>query len=101
VDERKNRLRLVGSQDARDRSVVIHQNIELYASLLDAGKTLEHSFRPGRVAWLQVARGHLTPNGIALGEGDGVAIADEASVRVVGQEDAELLLFDLAKRDAK
>jgi redox-sensitive bicupin YhaK (pirin superfamily) len=100
VAERKNRLRLVGSQDARDGSVVIHQDVDLFATLIDAGRTIEHPFRPGRVGWLQVAHGRLTLNGIALSAGDGVAIEDEGAVSLECQEDAELLLFDL-KRAAK
>ena len=34
-------------------------------------------------------------NGRAAGEGDGVAISDEATVVVEGVEDAEILVFDL------
>ena len=40
--------------------------------------------------------GAVTLNGNTLKAGDGAAISDEAILELVGVEDAELLLFDLA-----
>ncbi|HEY6212676.1 MAG TPA: pirin family protein [Vicinamibacterales bacterium] len=93
-DERRGTLRLVASHDGRDGSVTIHQDAELYASLLDDGQSVTHEFRPDRHGWLHVARGEATVNGIALKDGDGVAISDEKSVTITGRG-AEILLFDL------
>jgi len=93
-EERRGKLRLVASHDGREGSVTIHQAAELYASLLDGGASVTHEFAPNRYGWLHVARGNATLNGIALGAGDGVAIADETSVTISG-EGAEILLFDL------
>src|SRR5919206_2650347 len=39
VEERRNRLRLVASRDGRDGSLTVHQDVGLYASLLDPGGT--------------------------------------------------------------
>lgn len=94
--ERRDRLRLVASRDTRDGSVRIHQDADLYASLLSPESRLEHPLAAGRHAWLQVARGSVSVNGEALSAGDGAAIADEASVRIAGGQQAEVLLFDLA-----
>jgi redox-sensitive bicupin YhaK (pirin superfamily) len=44
---------------------------------------------------VQVARGAVTLNGIALAAGDGAAIEDEAAINLAAVEDAEVLLFDL------
>jgi len=93
-DERRGALRLVASHDGRDGSVTIHQDAELYASLLDDGAEIRHDFRPNRYGWLHVARGEATLNGIALKAGDGAAISDETSVTISGRG-AEILLFDL------
>lgn len=95
VEERQGKLRLVGSPDGRDGSVTIHQDVNLYASLLKAGETVSLALKPERYAWLQVARGEVTVNGQAASQGDGVAIAQEAKVDIAGVEDAEVLLFDL------
>ena len=49
---------------------------------------------PGRRAWLQVARGTASVNGLAIDQGDGVAIEGEA-VHITGGTGAEILAFDL------
>ena len=96
AEERQGKLRVVASPDARDGSVRIHQDVELYASLLRSGESVAHTLRPGRHAWLQLARGHCTLNGTQLEAGDGAAISGETSLQLSGARDAEVLLFDLA-----
>jgi redox-sensitive bicupin YhaK (pirin superfamily) len=39
----------------------------------------------GRHAWVQVARGGLKVNGVALQAGDGAAISAEPTLELVGQ----------------
>jgi len=95
-EEKRGRLRLVASPEANDGSVKIHQDVKLYASLLGAGETVTHPLAAGRAAWVQVARGSVTLNGHALGQGDATAVTDEAAVKLAGVKDAEVLLFDLA-----
>ena len=56
-DERRERLRLIASEDGRDGSVQVHQDVTLYASILKAGKEVEHAMDERRYAWIQVARG--------------------------------------------
>lgn len=94
--ERRDRLRLVASSDGRDGSLSIHQDVDLYVSQLSAGAELDLPLRPGRHAWLQVARGGVTVDGRDLSAGDGASISDAAAVAIRGREDAELLVFDLA-----
>jgi len=93
TEERSGKLRLVASHDAAEGAVTIHQDVRLYASLLD-GQSVTHDFAPNRYGWLQVARGIVDLNGRKLKEGDGAAIADERSV-AIGGTGAEILLFDL------
>ncbi len=95
-DEKRGKLRLIASRDASDGSVKINQNARLYVSLLKPGEEVAHEFAAGRHGWLQVARGAVELNGNKLLQGDGAAISDEKKVSIVGTEDAELLLFDLA-----
>lgn len=95
AEERKNRLRLIASRDGRDGSVVIHQDARVFASLLDAGKAVEHAPASGRHAWIQVARGSVRVNGAALAAGDGAAASEESLLRIEAAENAEILLFDL------
>jgi quercetin 2,3-dioxygenase len=93
---RTNRLRLVGSRDGRDGSVTIHQDVDLYAALLEPGGTARLALRPGRRAWVQVARGAVRVNGRTLAAGDGAAIEDEAAVELASDAGGEVLVFDLA-----
>jgi hypothetical protein len=94
--ERRGVLRLVGSRDGSDGSVTIHQDVRLYASLLDAGQSVEHALRPGRHAWVQVARGTVTLDDQPLAAGDGAAVSGATSLRITGRSAAEVLVFDLA-----
>src|SRR5262249_947879 len=61
--ERQNALRLLASRDGRNGSVTIHQDADVYAASLDADKSVRHELRPGRHAWVQVARGKVYLNG--------------------------------------
>jgi redox-sensitive bicupin YhaK (pirin superfamily) len=93
--ERANRLRLVASRDARDGSVKLHQDVDVYAAIFSSGATLEHTLQGGRHAWLQVARGRLSVNDQVLSVGDGAAL-NTSAVKLAAREPAEILLFDLA-----
>jgi redox-sensitive bicupin YhaK (pirin superfamily) len=94
-EERRGALRLVGSPDGRDGSLTIHQDVEAYTSLLDAGASVNHAMRAGRHAWLQVVSGNLSLNGEALTAGDGAAVSEESELRIAASEASELLLLDL------
>jgi redox-sensitive bicupin YhaK (pirin superfamily) len=94
--EKRGKLRLVASRDGREGSVTVHQDVDLYAALLEPGERAAHALAPSRHAWLQVAKGAVTVGGAtALSEGDGVSASDERALEVVAREPAELLLFDL------
>jgi redox-sensitive bicupin YhaK (pirin superfamily) len=94
--EKRGRLRLVGSPDGRDGSIVIHQDADIYASLLDSGEAVTHVLEPGRKGWVQVVRGAVTVNGEAVSSGDGVAVMDEPGLAITSRANgAEVLVFDL------
>ena len=95
-ENRRAILRLIASEDARDGSVRIHQDVNVYASLLEIGQEVVHQLAPNRHAWIQVARGAIAVNGEKLNESDGAAISGESNLTIVGRESAEALLFDLA-----
>ncbi len=94
--EKRGKLRLVGSKDGRDGSLVIHQDVDLYATLLNTGEEVAHGFKPGRNGWVQVARGKATVNGEQVQAGDGIALKAESKVTIKADADgAEVLVFDL------
>ena len=94
--ELRNRLRLIASPDQAEGSVLIQQDVRIHVARLDAGKTVQHTFRPGRHGYLQVARGALELNGRAMAAGDGAALTQEAAATLTATAAAEVLLFDLA-----
>ncbi len=94
-EEKSNQLRLIISRDGRDHSLTIHQDVDLYASLLAAGCALSHPFRRGRKGWVQVVLGDVDVNEMHLVAGDGLALQDCDQVRVNALSHTELLLFDM------
>ncbi len=101
--EKQGRLRVVASPDGRDGSVTIHADAVVYASVLAPGEGARLPLRPGRSAWVHVARGKarlvVADKVQELHEGDGAALTDEPEVRLEGSADGvpgEVLVFDLA-----
>ncbi|MBX2862603.1 MAG: pirin family protein [Leptolyngbyaceae cyanobacterium MAG.088] len=96
-EEKQGNLRLVGSQDGRDGSITIHQDINLYAARLAVSEKVNYTSQEKRTAWIQVVRGGLNLNETVLSAGDGAAITAPESLTMTGQtEDTEILLFDMA-----
>jgi quercetin 2,3-dioxygenase len=95
-EQRRGQLRLIASNDGRDDSVRLNQDVSLFASILDADQQLERVMDPTRYAWVQVARGSITVNGEKADQGDGVVVVAEPSLAIRANEAAEILLFDLA-----
>jgi redox-sensitive bicupin YhaK (pirin superfamily) len=95
-DERRGRLKLIASDDGSDGSVVVHQDVKLFASIIPAGEQVEHTMDQQRYAWIQVARGAVSANGEKADQGDGVMVAGESNLQIKAEENAEVLLFDLA-----
>lgn len=95
-DERRGRLTLIASEDGSDGSVVVHQDVKLFASIIPAGEQVEHAMDQQRYAWIQVARGAVSVNGEKADQGDGVMVAGESNLQIKAEENAEVLLFDLA-----
>ncbi len=93
--DKRGKLRLVASPDGRDGSVTVHLDACLYAAQLDGSERVTHRFEPGRIGYLQVARGELSLNGERLTAGDGVRIANEGEIELAGGREAEILLFDM------
>jgi quercetin 2,3-dioxygenase len=96
-EEKRGRLRLVGSRDGRDGSITIHQDVNLHTTVLQEGNEVSHTFANGRVAWVQVVRGAIQLNHQLLTTGDGAAITQESVIQLRGiANDAEVLLFDMS-----
>jgi len=95
-EEKKGKLKLVASRDAREASVKINQDVSLYCSILSKGEKVLYELKENRHAWIQVVKGSLEINGEKLNASDGAAISDETLLEIKALEnETEFLLFDL------
>jgi redox-sensitive bicupin YhaK (pirin superfamily) len=94
-DDRRGQLRLIASEDGRDGSVTVHQDVSLFASILNTEQTVTREMNPLRYAWIQVARGSVNVNGESAKQGDGVVVVGETSLNIQAEQPSEILLFDL------
>jgi quercetin 2,3-dioxygenase len=95
-EQLRSQWRLIAARDGREGAVVLHQDVDVLAAQLDPGEQIAYHLRPGRYAWVQVASGGATLNGVSLKEGDGAAMSEVAALDLVAVDGAEVLLFDLA-----
>lgn len=95
-EDKTGRLKLVASPDGREGSLTIRQNVSVYNAILKRGDTVEHKLDTGRHAWLQVVKGTVELNGNKLDSGDGASISEESALTIRADDDAEVILFDLA-----
>lgn len=94
-DQRKNQLCLVASPDAAGNALTIHADAKIYLVDLEPGRSIEQPLAPARSAWLQVLRGRVSVNDVALSAGDGLAVSAEPSLMMTADEPTEIMLFDL------
>ncbi len=87
---------LVISPDGRDGAATIHQNVDIYRVRLQPGQSVTHELKPGRGAWLQIAEGALSVNGVGLATGDGASTEAPSPLTLAATKPTEALLFDLA-----
>jgi redox-sensitive bicupin YhaK (pirin superfamily) len=93
--EKRGRLRLLAAPDRKGSQpmTVIGQDASIYAAELERNETVEYKLGAGRHAWVQVARGTISLNGLSLEKGDGAAVSEEQELLFGGS--GEFLLFDL------
>jgi hypothetical protein len=95
AEDRQGRLRLLASSDGRDASVTLHQDARVYVTDLGPDDAVSHDIEPGRRAYVHVARGAVTLNGLPLEAGDGARVVDETTLNLSGVQESQVLLFDL------
>jgi hypothetical protein len=95
-EDKLNKLCLVASRDGRGKSVTVHQQVDLYASVLETNTTIEHVVDDGRKIFVQIVSGDVIINGQAVKAGDGVQITGEKLLTIQSKSEAEFLVFDMA-----
>jgi len=97
VEEEPDVLHLIASQDGRNNSLTIHQDVEIYQASLNVAKTLSCSLCKERKTWIHIAEGSVKIKDHRLEEGDAIAISDEeADLCIEGaSEKSNLIIFNL------
>ncbi len=94
--EKRGKLRLVASAEARDGAVKVHADAEIYAGLFDGDESATLAVAAARRAYVHVARGSVNVNGQDLHAGDALKLTDIAEIKIMQGKQAEVLVFDLA-----
>lgn len=93
--DKRGKLRRIISPDGRDGSLSVYQDATVYAGLFDGAENAILNLAPERHAYVHVARGKITMNGVKLAAGDGARIRNETLLQFSEGDNAELLVFDL------
>jgi quercetin 2,3-dioxygenase len=93
--DKRGRLRLIASPDAREGSVLIHQDANVYAGLFDGEESASLPIAAGRHVYVHIARGSVVVNGESLKAGDALKAHGEIEIDIAQGQQAEVLLFDL------
>ena len=89
------KLILLVSEDGRDESITINQDVNMYLLDLNAKDNFNHEISQNRKIWIQIARGAVNINNIDLFQGDGLTIEQEKLLDFVAERDSEILIFDM------
>jgi redox-sensitive bicupin YhaK (pirin superfamily) len=90
------RLCLVAAPDGGPDVVRIHADARIYSGCFDGAQSADLALDPARKAYVQVLRGALQVNGMALATGDALLIEQESALHLSQGHSAEVLVFDLA-----
>jgi quercetin 2,3-dioxygenase len=85
---------LASGRDGDTDALPIRTDARVLGATVKAGETIEYALDKGRHAYLVPAAGAVEVNGVRIDARDGVAIRDEASIRVKALADSEVVLVD-------
>lgn len=91
------KLVLVVSQNGRNSSISINQDIELYVSKLKKADSIFLPLDKNRSGWIQLIDGSLEVAGLKLQAGDGLSLQEIVDPEVKANKDSHFLFFNLPK----
>jgi quercetin 2,3-dioxygenase len=96
-DERSGRFVTLASGFDDDREALrIRSRARVLGATLKEGQSVEYPLGAGRHAYLVPSTGVVDINGVRAEARDGVAVSDEAALRITAVHDAEIVLVDAA-----
>jgi len=96
-EEKQGRWRLIASPNGNHDSVMVHQDVEVYQTVITMNESITYNIPKGRKVWLHVATGIIEMDNQVLEAGDGLGISEpDNRVAIKGlNEQSEILLFNL------
>ena len=95
AEDKRGKLRLMLSPEGGDGALALRQDARVYAAQLTGDETASLTLPSERYAYVHVAEGEVTLNGIALKAGDGAKLRNEQALTLTQGRDAHVLVFDL------
>lgn len=93
--DRSGRFTVLASGiDGDTDALPIRSNSRVLGLKLKAGDSAEYRFGEKRYGYLVPARGAVEVDGVRVNERDGLAIRDQAGLKIVALDDAEVVLVD-------
>ncbi len=87
---------LASGRKQHQDALPIHQDAAILGATLEAGQSVTHRLDPGRKLYLVAAKGRIKVNEETAGPRDGVVVSDIEDVEITAEEEAEILLADVA-----
>ncbi|MCY9656753.1 pirin family protein [Paenibacillus chondroitinus] len=95
AEQLRNALLPVVTPEGSEQAVMINQDLTLYLSRLDQGRTLSFEQKEGRRMFMFAIEGQITVSGKQLRAGDTARIESESNLVVEAEKDAFFMLIDL------
>ncbi len=89
------KLCLLASPQGCDGSVHIQADAFMYCGMFDDDQSAQLELRPLRKGYVQILRGSLEVNGVALCSGDAAMLEGESLIHLAQGANAQVLVFDL------
>jgi quercetin 2,3-dioxygenase len=94
-DDRRNRLLQILRPEGTDGDgIIVHRDVWMYVSRLDAGASVEHGFGAGRGGYFYLISGAAEVNGERLSTGDAAYVTGSGQLEVRASDVSELLFVD-------
>ena len=93
--QKHNQWCLLASEKGEHDSLIVHQDMQLFASKMSERNQLQYALIKNRSAYLQVASGSIEIDGTPFTAGDAAMFDSAQRIQMIATDNAEILLFDL------
>lgn len=96
-EDRENKLLHIVSSEISDAKIQLYQDVNIYVSELEKGKSLMFEMGTNRQVYFVVIKGELTLNGMRLSAHDACECVDEKLLEIQANNDTHFLFIEMAK----